>query len=370
MIDGIDEIFNSLTIDTKKELGQYYTTNYNYILQNFKIPTDVDTIIEPFAGNGDLLGFVKNNENKKYNLECYDIEPKQDYINKRDTLDDPPNYNGKYVITNPPYLARNKTKNKRIFDKYNVNDLYKCFLREIITNIAIGGIVIVPLNFFCSVRKNDIALRRNFFDTYDIQIINIFEEQVFSDTKYTVCSFQFIKKQNEKKAGKTIVYIYPSKQSFNTVFDESNHFMVGGEIYNIKKNNKYKITRLTKKNYHEKNTNIVVKCIDDANAFQKHRKIGSRVVGEHEVVVDNTPNSSNRTYATLVICPEINIDVQQILVDRFNQYITDKRVAYYSLFLANYRESTDTARKRIPFALVYNIVSYLLHCIENEKKLM
>jgi hypothetical protein len=44
---------------SKKQLGQFYTTNYGYILSNMKIPNNVKTIVEPFVGNGDLLKFIK-----------------------------------------------------------------------------------------------------------------------------------------------------------------------------------------------------------------------------------------------------------------------------------------------------------------------
>ena len=114
----------------KKKLGQFYNTNYDYILQNMKIPKKVKTIIEPFAGNGDLLNFIK--EKDKYKLECYDIDPKKDFIIERDTIENPPVYKNKFIITNPPYLARNKSKDKHLFDKYNVNDLYKCLIKEIL----------------------------------------------------------------------------------------------------------------------------------------------------------------------------------------------------------------------------------------------
>jgi hypothetical protein len=38
----------------KSKLGQFYTTNYEYILSNMIIPDDIDIIIESFCGNGDL----------------------------------------------------------------------------------------------------------------------------------------------------------------------------------------------------------------------------------------------------------------------------------------------------------------------------
>ena len=35
---------------SKKQLGQFYTTNYEYILKNMQIPDNITTIIEPFVG--------------------------------------------------------------------------------------------------------------------------------------------------------------------------------------------------------------------------------------------------------------------------------------------------------------------------------
>ena len=144
-----------IKVKSKQKLGQFYTTNYEYILQNLNIPSSITNIIEPFAGNGDLLNFI-NKKNNKYFIESYDIEPKNTNIIQRDTILNPPDYNNKFIITNPPYLARNKSDNKIIFDKYQQNDLYKCFLIELIQNKCLGGIIIIPLNFWCSIRKNDI----------------------------------------------------------------------------------------------------------------------------------------------------------------------------------------------------------------------
>ena len=56
---------------------------------------------------------------------------KKEVYYKKDTVKNPPDYNNKYLITNPPYLARNKSKDKSLFDKYDVNDLYKCVIKHI-----------------------------------------------------------------------------------------------------------------------------------------------------------------------------------------------------------------------------------------------
>ena len=44
---------------TKQILGQFYTTNQEYILQGMNIPNNIKNIIEPFTGNGDLITFIE-----------------------------------------------------------------------------------------------------------------------------------------------------------------------------------------------------------------------------------------------------------------------------------------------------------------------
>jgi len=338
----------------KKELGQFYTKNYNYILQNIKIPDNIVNIIEPFAGEGDLIKYI-NQSDKNYNVCMYDIDPKKDEIIKRDTLLNPPDYKNKFVITNPPYLARNKSDNKEIYDKYKVNDLYKCFIVNIIEEKCDGGILIIPLNFISSTRKNDVLLRERFLSIYSIIQINIFEEQVFSDTSCTVCSLLFNNINIENN--EINIDIYPSKINIKTRLNKENNYTIGGELYNLVKNNKYKMKRLTSKNLSEKNTNIVIKCIDDNSKSM----IRSEYVSDQDkIFIDNTPKCSARGYLTLIIEPTINEEKQKKLVNDFNDYLYKNRIKYNSLFLANYRESNDIARKRISFDLVYKIIGHLI----------
>ena len=341
--------------NSKKDLGQFYTTNYSYILQNLKIPEKEKNIIEPFAGQGDLLNFIEKKDG--VNIEYYDIDPKKQFIIKRDTLLNPPEYKNKFVITNPPYLARNKSDNKELFDKYNQNDLYKCLMVQLTIDIASGGILIIPLNYWCSIRKSDLELREKFLSIYNILILNVFEEKVFDDTSYTICSFQFEKKVDN---GKNLIdcYIYPSKKHTKFDFNKENNYTIGGEIYNLKQEKNIKIERLTSNNENSKYiTNIIVKCIDDSI----DSKIELRIVDDKDIYIDNTPKLSARSYATLIIEPKLKIEQQYLLVNDFNAFLNNQRERYHSLFLTNYRESTSIARKRISFKLVFEIVNYLIN---------
>ena len=306
---------------TKQKLGQFFTTNYKYILSNLSVPLNIKKIIEPFCGNGDLLNFI---DKSKYTLECYDIEPKHKFITKRDTIKDPPNYKNSFIITNPPYLSRNKSENKEMFDKNDVNDLYKCHIKDLLTNVPIGGIIIIPLNFFCSIRNMDIELRQKFLNTYIIKQLNIFEEQVFDDTTYTVCSFQYEYKPNSNQS--IPITIYPSKTKLNFLLNEENNYTIGGEIYNIEDDNDYKITRLIEGE--TANTNLLLKAIDD----NENSKIKLEYVSDDKIYYGKV---SSRTYATLTIIPKINDDIQKKIADEFNKYFNDKRTKYNSLFLTN-----------------------------------
>ena len=103
-------------MDSKKLLGQFYTTNSDYILQGLTMPDEIE-IVEPFVGNGDLVKWIKKNI-KNYSLLTYDIDPKTECSEIRDTLMNPPKYDGKFSITNPPYLAKNKNKDIQLITYY------------------------------------------------------------------------------------------------------------------------------------------------------------------------------------------------------------------------------------------------------------
>lgn len=358
------EVFESFSVKevaeacgTKQELGQFYTTNYTHILQNMVIPETISKVIEPFAGNCDLLNFLKPH----HEVVCYDIDPKNSYTIRQDTLLNPPNLDNCFILTNPPYLARNKCASKTIFDKYSENDLYKCFIKILLDYDCDGGILILPLNFFCSIRKSDKALREKFIKKYTITVVNIFEEQVFDDTSATVCCFQFSRKTQDYF--ETMGHMYPSGKKIKFVLDNGNNYTIGGEIYDLPKSNVYSIGRATKLNTESTGiTNILLKCID--NSALERIQLSMVSAETVQKYTDNTPGLTNRTYAILVIEPAIGLDKQKELVFAFNKFLDSRRTKYNSLFLSNYRESKDGfARKRICFKMAYYICGYLLNSL-------
>lgn len=344
----------------KKENGQFYTTNYKYILDGLDIPKDdnIKYIIEPFAGKGDLVQWCLITA-PNYSIKSYDIDPKYKGVIVQDTLKEPPNYKDSFVVTNPPYLARNKTKSKDLFDKYKMNDLYKCFIMSLCEqNNCKGGILIIPSGFFLSSRPIDIKCRDNFMSKFKIQKVKYFEERVFDDTPTTVVAFSFIRMCKKSIKEQNVKWIrMPSNeiQIFNV--KKIHKWIIGGEIYNLPKNKTISISRYVEgkplKN-NEQQTYMTIRALDGGN-------MNNRIHLDYEKNYIYPAKNCSRTYATLVIKGITLTEKQQQNICRiFNIFIEEKRVQTWSLFLPQFRESKEYTRKRIPFTLVYNIVCYII----------
>ena len=103
----------------KRELGQHFTEatgdNNPFLHPAFKIwasrINSTDTILEPFAGNKDLIRLLR--EAGYHNqVDCYDIDPQSTDVVQRDTMEDMPS-GFRFIVTNPPYTSKSSaTKNR------------------------------------------------------------------------------------------------------------------------------------------------------------------------------------------------------------------------------------------------------------------
>lgn len=324
-------------------VGQFYTVNHEYILEGFDKPTK--NVIEPFAGKGDLIDWLGHN-----NVEAYDIDPKRKDIKQRDTLLHPPSYKNKWVITNPPYLARNKCEAKDIFDMYQSNDLYKCFLLSLTNQKSpcLGGIVIIPVGFFLSPREVDVRCRNAFMSKYKITKVRYFEESVFPDTTSTVVAFSFVF-SDTPLTYQHIEWVKPSTNETKIFcLDAKYKWIIGGEVYDIKIPKGIKIKRVLKGEKNENQTHLTL------NALDSTKKISLDYIENYVYEGINT----SRSYATLCISGiELTNEDQKRLAEKFNAYINKKREETWSLFLPQFREYD---RRRIPFSLAYNIIGHLI----------
>lgn len=323
---------------TDLEKTQHYTTYQHMLCDNLirYIPENA-YLVEPFVGQGDLLHLFPN-----HNWEIYDLEPHVPNCIKQDTLLEPPIYNNKFVITNPPYLAKNKAVNRAIYEKYNLDDLYKIAIDTIMD--CEGGILIIPTNFFCDNISKEIRIK--FLDRFDIKHINIFTEPVFESTTYSICSFAFIKKQNDRTTQTVPITKYPANHNFKIVLDKQYGYRIGGELFELVNDIKPIFSRLLLNKEPEGYiTNISLTTID-TRTEPFHLSFGEPVY---------RGKSTDRTYASLVCEYELDEEIQIYLVNTVNKFLCETRQRYGNLLFTNYR---DYDRKRVEFDFIYKLLTY------------
>lgn len=323
----------------KRELGQFYTKNADYIIGDLitDLPTD-GIFIDPFSGEWDLLNLLP----ERSRIEAYDIDPKHPLTIKRDTLLNPPSYKGKWVLTNPPYLARNKTKEKSIYETWGVDDLYKAAIKSIIG--CEGGILIVPLNFLCS---SDPKTRIEFLSKYTIQTLKIFETRAFKDTDYTVCSFSF--KKSARKEQKINTFFIPSKINKSFSIKKETGYRLGWEFHSLLSSVKsnIKVSRETRDK--PANTDLVLRAIDTGTDTGRiSLSLNPSFSGKQ----------SDRTFAKINLSITLTEQEQLILAQNFNNLLEYWRNKYNSLFLSNYR---NAQRKRISFKDAFKVIQHCLN---------
>ncbi len=365
----------------KKQFGQFFTTNSNYILQGFEEFVKNKEITDPFAGNQDLIKWVRKNGCKK--VVGFDCD--KNYVDEKNVLyNDSINYSQKYkfVCTNPPYLHKNKADQKtkeRFFSgtHSSFEDLYQVSIFSILNSGE--GILIVPLNFLCA--ENSKKIRNIFFDKFEIVKLNIFSEQVFEDTTYNVISFYFRRKKDNSEKIKIPATIFPENKQITFIIERKYSWQFGGDFINRIKNtqNRLGIFRLTEdylksgeykvelafqnikdkkplriskdiKKLIEKNV-LFLRAIDSKNG----KKIQLEDIRKYGVVGLVGKNTS-RNMAHLIFKEEIPIDDQIELMKRFNEKLNRGRSKYLSFFLTNFR---DNNRKRISFELAYKFLNYI-----------
>lgn len=309
----------------------HYTTKAQEICSNLVkyIPCKTK-LVEPFVGNGDLLSLFPQQE-----WECYDIEQKLGAI-QQDTLLNPPDYKGKWVITNPPYLARNKAKDKTIFNKYNTDDLYKASILSLLD--CEGGILIIPTNFITD--ENTEVVRKKFFSQFQILEMNIFTCPVFETTTYSVCSFAFRRGENQPFN----INIQPEGKQVSLEVSEEYGYRIAGDFYKSLDKAKIIFGRLVGNTSKDYVTNIKLYALDT-----REKRI--------RVEYDTDPyhgKNTDRIYATLTCKNQLTQEQELFLVNEFNKQLEDFRQKYSDLPMTNYR---DYNRKRIGFTFAYQLMS-------------
>ncbi|MEK7618592.1 MAG: hypothetical protein AAB410_05610 [Patescibacteria group bacterium] len=367
----------------KKQLGQFFTTNSNYILSGLEKLVKDKNITDPFAGGADLILWAKKfgaKKTKGFDIDKAYVDNKTVFLH--DSLLEPKAY--EFVLTNPPYLNINKAYEKakeKYFSKFSYEDLYQISLASIMNSEE--GIVIVPINFLSA--ENSQSIRDVFFAKFEIIEMNYFKHQVFADTTYNVIAFYYKKKIDFFKNNfEILTHIYPDKSTIKIKLEKKYGWKIGGEFVCKIRNqeNELGVYRLTEEMIEQSKGNIKLSAahnhIDDrvdisvskdmAQLLQSNIMLLKAIDSGSEkgkIAIENIkdygvqcliskPTSRHMIY--LIFEQPISIRQQKELAVLFNENLERLRKDYCSLFLTNYR---DKDRKRISFDFVYKLVNYL-----------
>lgn len=365
----------------KKQLGQFFTTNSDYILQGFDSFVKNKIVIDPFAGNQDLILWAKSNGCKK--VTGFDCDKK--YIDNKivfqnDSINSIKKY--KFICTNPPYLHKNKADKKTKKDFFSginseFEDLYQVSINSILNSEE--GILIVPLNFLSA--ENSQKIRNIFFEKFNMIKLNIFSEQVFEDTTYNVISFYFKKRKKNIENNKISTTIFPENKKLTFSLNKNTGWQLGGEflrkiettknylgvfrltedflesgnnkvrmaVQNIKDVRDFNISNELKEKL-EKNI-LILRAIDSKNG----KKIQLEDIREYRIFGLVGKNTS-RNIAHIIFKKEVSVKEQKNLIKKFNTELNENREKYLSFFLTNFR---DNNRKRISFDFAYKLLNYV-----------
>ena len=336
---------------------QHYSTNAE-LLHNIDAQVfQHDRVIEPFVGNYDLLNLVGVKAWK-----CYDIVPKpfmnfeckdtllhdvfSEHSHTKCTVITNADEQQVSVITNPPYLAKNKMKSKtykHLMTK-DVHDLYQIFIKQIINHPVKQGLVILPVNFV--IGKESQQLREEFRQIYVMKVLNIFEKQMFEHTTQSVVSIWFTRGSDECQASDSpIATLFTQSAVINinpSLLNESikQHFNTHGPVIFKRYTSNTSSCQTGELEHHL--THIRINLIDP----------------NMKAVYDECPRVnklSDRSYMNVCVDIVWNDEYDMKLIQSFNHYLQTYRDQTYSLSLSSYREFS---RKRLSFEEATRILQY------------
>lgn len=305
-----------LTTD-KQYKGQYFTTVADKLLNGWEHYVEGKDVVDPFVGAGDLIAWARGCNSS----EGYDIDPQFGIEN--DSLMNPPSYEGKFLLTNPPFLSSNKcrTGDKRPYKKWGQSDYYKCHLASLVEGNCQEGIIILPSNF---ISESNAKARTLFFSNFEVLELRYWREPTFEDTNTGIVALVF---RRAEKANKRVVptTVYPSYQSFDMVLELKYKWLWGQDFFDrIEGANDYEFIRCTSGT---PTTNIIVGSLDHGKyATGFHYNEGEPLVVSKSVIT---------TYQ-MTTDFEFSEEEQRAIVETANSLLEGYREQYSSMFMSNY----------------------------------
>lgn len=176
-------------LPNKRANGRYFTAVNLFDTPCFRLWASLAglpraTLIEPFAGRGDLIAMLSA-LGLCGEFRAYDIAPAAGHVRRRDTLANFPR--GGVVVTNPPWLARNSATRRGLpFPETKYDDLYKHCLHACLKNAGHVA-AIIPASFLTAgifrerLRAVDMANMPVFQDTENPACLALFTPEPSAD---------------------------------------------------------------------------------------------------------------------------------------------------------------------------------------------
>ena len=417
----IQEILD--TNEYQHKLGQYYSSNTD-LLKSYKsdLQKNNKIVYDPYVGEGHLIDYmlsiftkdiarekILNGEiygtdidesNIKYCINYfskkYEIKKKklQKYFFVNDSLLNVPKVlknKDLYILTNPPYLARNSCSKSGHISEYNryfsgtiYNDYY-----EIALNIfgQYDGIWIIPNNFLSADRMNN--LRKKILNKKNISDVYVYERSMFEDTAIPVLTMKLSELQYNTN-GHNNIYFKPGNKLIN-IDISSIDGKVCSEWQNI---SNYKNSLGVSHGLIEKNItkgDVETYFVDSTNGYKNKKMFISTAQKQYldsqilylravdtggkdgfiglYTIDELYPNKNNissmitkissRLY-TPIFFKNVDVDVQIKIKNMFNNKLKKLRLTYNSIFLTDFKGATENGiRKRIGFKQAIALINYI-----------
>lgn len=335
----------------KQSLGQFFTTNSDYILSGYEHLIQGKDVVDPFSGGWDLLSWA--NRAGANTLSAYDIEPVMDNTIKNDSLVNPPTYAGRFVVSNPPYLACNKCKiDKSVYSQWGQDDYYKCHLASLFPNDCSEGIFILPSNFLS---ESNAKARTMLLQNYTIVSGKYWKEKVFDDATTGICVIHIKKEQRE--IHEFPLMMYPENVTVNVTLEKRYGYLHGKDFFDYIAGAPTFDLIKTDVGMPAPNTRIVVGLLG-AGKFPFGISYNE---GEPVFCKPKSFTTYQLTIPGLVLTEKQQRDAVNLFQEKLN-YFQEK---YYGMFLANYMGADQKILSRRYAQLLFCRVLVDLKIVKN-----
>jgi len=290
---------------------------FTELLEHTSKPPKGTIVVLPFA-NQETIEWLGDG----YIPLAYANHPRTTKIFQRDIFTNPPKFAGAYLAAQPPFTRRNDAEDKAIFDLYGTDNLYKCFIKMLLRDNPLGGVIVLPFKFITGNRESEIERRRRFFTQFSVKSIIVYSD--IETEKYKPIVIEFFKKTDNTKIQTSIPVTIVNTKTKNSL-DKVWHTNIGKEPDFIKESSVFyqKYTELI-----PSNKRIQVQI----DSFDPNITEGFYLSKSHPIGLSFTQQDSSRK---LVVKGFLSQRLKRRIVEDFNTHISSWLTATDSVFITN-----------------------------------